>query len=120
MKRFRVSSTSRKMARFDSVPPARFDASVRMDSWSWPGSGATKKRTMNEPALKLAQKDTAEVKILAGSLAAGLTANPTLVAAPKVTPTQLTDAAQAVTDQEAIVAGIQANLLTQTDILEGL
>jgi hypothetical protein len=88
-----------------------------MDSQPVPVPGTTKKHLMSDPALKLRQSTTNEVKILAGSLAAGLTANPLLVPSPAVTPAQLIAAAQAVSDQEAIAATADANAKTQNDLV---
>lgn len=54
---------------------------------------------MADPALKLASLTRNEKKILAGSLAADLTANPLLVPTPKVTPAQLTTAVTTLSNQ---------------------
>ena len=111
------NNPSEEMARFDSVPSARFDQHVRMDSPDGPPPGTTPKRKMAEPALKLARSTVNDVKTLAGSMAVGLTDNPTLVPTPKVTPTQLTDAVEAVSQQEILLAAAEANVGTQRDIL---
>lgn len=105
------------MARFDSVPPARFDSGIKLDSDSGPVPGTNQKHTMSEPALKLALLNTAEIKNLAGSLATGLTGNPALVAAPKVTPVQLTGAADAVSQQEVKLKAAEDNVPSQRSIL---
>ena len=105
------------MARFDSVPPARLDAGLRMDSQPVPVPGTSNKRTMSDPALKLALLTTNEIKSLGGALAAGLTANPALVPAPAVTPAQLIAAVKAVSDQEPVLAAAEANVPTQRNLL---
>ena len=104
------------MARFDSNPPVKFDTGVRLDSGPGPGPAQPKKK-MAEPALKLAQLARNDKKTLAGALAAGLTANPALVPTPKVTPAQLTTAAQAITDQELVVKTAETDLATQRKLL---
>ena len=88
-----------------------------LDAGSGPVPGTNKKHPMSEPALKLAQLNTAEIKNLAGSLATGLTDNPTLVPTPKVTPVQLTGAADAVSQQEVKLKAAEDGVIAQRSIL---
>lgn len=104
------------MARFDSNPPVRFDAGVRLDSPSGPGS-AQPKNKMTKPALKLDSLTRNEKKTLAGSMAAGLTANAALVPTPQVTPAQLNTAVTNLTSQEVAVKNAEENLSTQRKVL---
>jgi len=108
------------MNRLDSSPPLRFDRGIRLDSQAGPTPGPTKKHTMAEPALKLALLDTNGVKILGGSIASGLTGNPTLVPAPKVLPAQILAAVKDISDQEVILAAAEANVSSQGTILDNL
>lgn len=102
------------MFRFDQNPPLRMDSGIRLDA----SPAQENKHPMADPALKLDSKTRNDKKILAGSMATGLTDNPTLVPSPKFTPAQLTAAAKAVTDQEVIVKEAEDNLSAQRRILK--
>ena len=105
------------MASFDSAPAVKFDAGMKLDSGPGPGPAQPKKHPMADPALKLSSLTRNETKILAASLAAGLTANAALVPAPKVTPAQLTTAVTNVVSQEVVVKNAEENLSAQRKIL---
>jgi hypothetical protein len=81
------------MARFDSSPLVRLDAGRFFDEApSEPPAPGGKKR-MAKPALKNKERDEAGVSQICRTLATGLLKTPVVITTPKVTPTQLNDAA---------------------------